>query len=115
MIRNALASDRVVYHIKYPLLVARIMIEIGLGRRRWVRGIFVEVNFGEADWQVHELGREPRHTQQKPEQQFPDIHQRVHQSTGRIADALRIRFCSCEIVFVPAEFRILFAKRFAAS
>lgn len=92
MICDSLASDSGVHHIKYPFLVARIMIKVG-SRRGWrVRGIFVEMNFGVADWQVHELGREPRQTQQKPEQQFPDVYQRVRQRVGRTLDALRILF-----------------------
>lgn len=62
MIRDALASDRVVHHIKYPFLVARIMIETRARRGRRVRGVFIEMDFGVTDWQVHELGREPRHT-----------------------------------------------------
>lgn len=92
MICDSLASDSGVHHIKYPFLVARIMIKVR-SRRGWrVRSIFVEMNFGIADWQVHELGREPRQTQQKPEQQFPDVYQRVRQRVGRTLDALRILF-----------------------
>lgn len=90
MICDPLASNGGVHHIKYPLLVARIMIEVW-SRRGWrVRGVFVEMNFGIADWQVHELGREPRETQQNPEQQFPDVYERVRESVSRSLDALRI-------------------------
>lgn len=90
MICDPLASNGGVHHVKYPLLVARIMIEVW-SRRGWrVRGVFVEMNFGIADWQVHELGREPRETQQNPEQQFPDVYERVRESVSRSLDALRI-------------------------
>lgn len=98
MLGDPIAGDGVVHHVKCPLLIARIMIQIRPWRRRWVRGILVEVNFGVADWQVHELGREPRHTQQKPEQQFPDEYQWVRQSAGRTLDPLRTQFSTCENV-----------------
>lgn len=81
------------------------MIEVR-SRRGWrVRSIFVEMNFGIADWQVHELGREPRQTQQNPEQQFPDVYQRVRQSVSRSLDALRILF-SWNGVSARIEFRL---------
>ena len=96
MICDPLASNSGVHHIKYPFLVARIMIEVR-SRRGWrVRSIFVEMNFGIADWQVHELGREPRQTQQNPEQQFPDVYQRVRVLA---AASMRYGFYSHGMVF----------------
>lgn len=89
MVADTVASDRVVHHVESPLLIAGVVIEIGPRWRRGVRGVLVEVNFGEADWQVDELGREPRHTQQKPEQQLPDVLQGVHEIGRRILDTLQ--------------------------
>lgn len=38
---------------------------------------------------VHELSGEPCQTQYKPDQQLPDVTQRLHQTAGGVADSLK--------------------------
>lgn len=89
MIGHPFGGGGNVQHVQRPFLIARILINRLFRWWRWIGQIFVEVDLAVDARQRDELAREPRQSQEKPDQQPADVSQRLEQGIGGILNALQ--------------------------